>query len=241
MKIDDHVWQTEKLANYFLDNIRGALPFAKEQIEIILKVIDKTQKDVTSFLDLGCGNGILGQAILSKYPKSKGVFLDFSNTMIDSAKENVIGDNVIFINDDFGEKKWIDSVKAHAPFDIIVSGLAIHHQEDERKKEIYQEIFNLIKPGGFFMNLEHVSSNSLWVEELIEEIVVDQLYDFNQKKGIKKSKKELSDGFFNESHKSANRLSSVPDQCNWLRDVGFVDVDCFFQFFEVALFGGIRP
>jgi tRNA (cmo5U34)-methyltransferase len=32
----------------------------------------------------------------------------------------------------------------------------------------------------------------------------------------------------------------VDAQCAWLRDVGFVDVDCFFKAWRFAVFGGWR-
>jgi tRNA (cmo5U34)-methyltransferase len=32
----------------------------------------------------------------------------------------------------------------------------------------------------------------------------------------------------------------VERQCEWLRDVGYADVDCFFKVFELAVFGGRR-
>ncbi len=35
-----------------------------------------------------------------------------------------------------------------------------------------------------------------------------------------------------------NILALVEDQCDWLREIGFSDVDCFFKLFEVAIFGG---
>jgi SAM-dependent methyltransferase len=48
------------------------------------------------------------------------------------------------------------AVASQAPFDLIVSGFAIHHQPDERKPELYQEIFGLRKPGGIFLHRELV-------------------------------------------------------------------------------------
>jgi len=39
----------------------------------------------------------------------------------------------------------------------------------------------------------------------------------------------------------AKVLSPVWEQCNWLKDIGFVEVDCFFKSFELAVFGGRRP
>ena len=38
----------------------------------------------------------------------------------------------------------------------------------------------------------------------------------------------------------ANILAPVDLQMHWLRELGFVDVDCFWKYFELALFGGFR-
>jgi tRNA (cmo5U34)-methyltransferase len=39
----------------------------------------------------------------------------------------------------------------------------------------------------------------------------------------------------------ANILAPVGDQLEWLRELGFVDVDCAFKAFELAVFAGRRP
>ncbi len=33
-------------------------------------------------------------------------------------------------------------------------------------------------------------------------------------------------------------LAPLDDQCQWLREIGYIDVDCFFKAFELAIFGG---
>ena len=38
----------------------------------------------------------------------------------------------------------------------------------------------------------------------------------------------------------ANILAPVEDQCRWLREIGFRDVDCFWKYFELAIFGGVK-
>ena len=48
-------WKTEKLAETYLEGVRGAIPFANEQIGFLLRIINSFKRDVTSFLDLGCG------------------------------------------------------------------------------------------------------------------------------------------------------------------------------------------
>jgi len=39
---------------------------------------------------------------------------------------------------------------------------------------------------------------------------------------------------------AANILAPVEDQCRWLREIGFDDVDCYWKYFELAIFGGMR-
>ncbi|MGK7878005.1 MAG: methyltransferase [Xenococcaceae cyanobacterium] len=77
----DVIWKTEELSKTFLEGVRDAIPLAAEQIDCLLRIIHLTQAQVGSFLDLGCGNGVLGRAIHQQYPDSKGVFLDFSESI----------------------------------------------------------------------------------------------------------------------------------------------------------------
>jgi trans-aconitate methyltransferase len=80
-------WRREDLSKRYLDDVRSAIPLADYQVELILTIIEKTELEVRAFLDLGCGDGILGRAILSEYPEATGVFLDFSDTMIEAARQ----------------------------------------------------------------------------------------------------------------------------------------------------------
>jgi tRNA (cmo5U34)-methyltransferase len=237
------IWKTNELSETFLKGVRGAIPLATEQIDVLLRVVRLTQAKVDNFLDLGCGDGVLGKAIYQTYPQARGVFLDISETMLQSAQDNLVNwsDNSQFILGDFGEKSWLDLVKNESPFDIIVSGFSIHHQSDIKKQEIYQEIYQILKPGGIFLNLEHVASSSQLGETLFDELFIDSLYEFHQVQGSQDSQDVIAKKYYNRSDKTANILTLVETQCDWLRNIGFVDVDCFMKLFEIALFGGLRP
>lgn len=236
------IWKTAELSKTYLEGVRGAIPLAAEQIDCLLRVIRLTQPQVKTFLDLGCGNGILGKAIHQSYPDAQGVFLDISSSMLEAARNSTspqIG-QAIFILQDFGQKDWVKSIKKISPFDVIVSGFAIHHQPDERKREIYQEIYKLLKPGGIFLNLEHVASRSQLGESAFDELFIETLYTFHTNQGSKHSKEEIGRQYYNRADKNANILTLVETQCEWLREIGFVEVDCFIKLFEIALFGGLK-
>ena len=132
-------WRREDLSKRYLDGVRGAIPLADHQIDTILTIIEKTGLEVRVFLDLGCGDGILGRAILADYPEATGVFLDFSDTMIEAAREEAPRSSarLHFVTEDFGRPSLVKSVSGYGEFDVVVSGLSIHHQKDKRKREIY--------------------------------------------------------------------------------------------------------
>ena len=138
--------------------MRGGIPLAAEQIDVLLRVVrHATAVKLTHLLDLGCGDGILGRTVMAEYPQATGVFLDFSEHMIEAAKQKTDTQRSIFAVQDLATTAWAQSVSDHAPLDLVLSGFAIHHLPDERKRELYQEIFDMLKPGGLFLNLEHVA------------------------------------------------------------------------------------
>jgi ubiquinone/menaquinone biosynthesis C-methylase UbiE len=238
-----HVWQREDLAKLFLESVRGGIPLAAEQIDVMLRIVRESLPKVERLLDLGCGDGILGRSVLTAYPEASGVFLDFSQAMIQAAKEKceAKGSRAVFVVQDLGLANWAQSVREHLPFDLVVSGFAIHHLPDHRKQQLYEEIFGLLRPGGMFLNLEHVSSTSSPAARAFDELMSDSLWTFHRKQGGTRSKEEVAQEYYHRPDKEANILAPVDEQCRWLKEIGFVDVDCWFKVLELALFGGRKP
>ncbi len=239
----DTVWQDSKVAKAYLEGVRGGIPLAAFQVEVLGRVARHALTKVERILDLGCGDGVLGRALLAQYPEAACVFVDFNETMLAAARSLVGADAVRshFVLGDFGVKTWVERVQPFAPFDLIVSGFAIHHQPDERKREVYREIYELLAPSGLFLNREHVSSASAWAGKAFDELCIDGLYAYHLERGGHESRETIANRFYYRPDKQANILAPTEAQCQWLRGLGFVDVDCFFRLFEFALFGGRRP
>lgn len=238
----DKVWQEPEVAEAYLKSRRGVIPCAAEQIAMMMRLVDDVGRPIRTFLDLGCGDGTLGAAVLEHHPEAYGVFIDFSEMMIEAA-ESKVGKfaSQKFILADYSFPEWQSVVGDSAPFDAVISGYSIHHQPDERKREVYEEIFNLLRPGGVFVNVEHVQAGSTRSNVLFEEQLIDSFYALEREQGGEKTREQIANEFRNRRDAKANILAPVEDQCQWLKNIGYTEVDCYFKVFELAVFGGFHP
>ncbi|KAA3660081.1 MAG: class I SAM-dependent methyltransferase [Chloroflexi bacterium] len=250
LNVQDTIWQTSELTKAYLKGVRGAIPLANEQIDLMLRLAKAAQPQAKTILDLGCGDGILGQALLEQYPEATAVFVDFSEPMLEAARQRLRNrENVIFVQGDYGKHGWQNRLEkivngqlsmVNCQFDVIVSGYSIHHQPDTRKKEVYAELHDLLTPGGIFLNIEHVASRTPWIQQQFDELFIDHLVVYAKKVQMGKNREQVAQEFYYRPDKAANILASVEDQCNWLREIGFEQVDCYLKIFELAVFGGVK-
>ena len=206
-------WQTKKHAFKYLSRAHK-LPHRTEGENVLLEQIPKSTEKV---LDLGTGDGRLLSLVLANHPQIKqGVALDFSDPMLTKAKSRFQDDKkVSIVKHDFSLPLPTDL----GCFDAIVSSLAIHHLTHERKRQLYTEVFRHLNHGGVFCNFEHVSSSTL---ELHRRFF-------------------LAIGQMHETEDPSNKLLDVETQLGWLREIGFVDVDCYWKWLEIALLVGVKP
>jgi len=242
MIVTDEVWKLPTIVNRFL-SYRAAIPMAQEQLGVMTSILKTRARPIEDFMDLGCGDGILGAAILGGYPAAHGVLVDFSEPMLEQAREQLkeYADQLVFENLDYGDPAWINRIQDLGSFDAIVSGYSIHHQPDTRKRQVYEEIYSLLKPEGWFINIEHVASAAQLNIDLFENHYVTARYAIEQREGGARTFDQLADEYKNRPDKAANILASTELQCDWLREIGYEEVDCYFRIFELAVFGGRKP
>ncbi|MCB0233727.1 MAG: class I SAM-dependent methyltransferase [Anaerolineae bacterium] len=206
----DNEYQTPEHALAYLARA-GGIPHRAEGEAVLLSFVPPGARRI---LDLGTGGGRLLALLHEQCPNAELVGLDFSPTMIAAASDRFSGDLRVSIR----EHDLNDSLPADAPYDAIVSGFAIHHCSDERKRTLYAEIHDRLAPGGIFCNLEHVASPTPGLHERFL-------------RGI---------GVTADDEDPSNVLLDVTTQLDWLRDIGFADVDCYWKWLELALIGGLR-
>ena len=121
----------------------------------------------------------MGRYLLNVYPNASGLFIDNSDPMLEAARASLKETpKVTLSKGDFSLPDWTTIAEehtAHAPFDIVISGFAIHHLTNARKQELYGEIFALLGAEGLFLNLEHVSSSTPSGRDLFDAFLIDHL------------------------------------------------------------------
>jgi tRNA (cmo5U34)-methyltransferase len=208
-----NLWTSNDHARDYLERA-DSISHRSEGESALLEFIPLSARGI---LDLGTGDGRLlalvrEELVRRELPDTDAVAVDFSPAMLEAARKRFATEpSVRVITHNLDEP-----LPALGRFDAVISSFAIHHLVHERKRELYAEIFDLLNPGGVFCNLEHVASPTPRLhQEFLERI-----------------------GFTVETEDPSNKLLDVETQRGWLREIGFVDVDCHWKWRELALLVG---
>ncbi len=207
-------WVADEWAQRYLRD-RDSIPHRRQGTEVLMEYLDG--RSITRVLDLGTGDGYTLGLVLGMYPEATGVGVDFNREMLNVATDRFATEpagRVEIVAHDLDE-----SLPDLGAFDAIVSSFAIHHCDPERQRSIYGEVFDRLRRGGIFANLEHVASPTPSLHaEFLAAIRVDPSDD-----------------------DPSNQLVAVDSHLAWLREIGFADVDCGWKWRELALLVGHRP
>jgi len=239
------VWRDPGVAGAFAERRRGGVLGTEAQVETMVRLIREVPREQLTVLDLGCGDGFLLQMVMQAIPVSRAVALDGSPAMLERAEVRfqdlgLFSDLVDYVEADFNNPAWRASLPCDR-FDVVVSGFAIHHSEDDRKRALYEDIFYLLNPGGVFVNVEHVSSATLLGETLFEDAYAETLTRHRRARGEEIDLEQVREEIRTRPDRAANRLAPVGMQLKWLREIGYRDVDCYWKQYELAVLAGFRP
>jgi ubiquinone/menaquinone biosynthesis C-methylase UbiE len=190
----------------------------------------------TRIIDLGCGDGFLARAVLSEFPGAHALLIDHSGPMMERARDAMMpfSGRCEIRHGDLSDP--LPGLVGDGPFDLIVSGYAIHHLPTPRKRTLYAEVFGLLRPGGLFVNVEHVASATPELEGVFDGAYIDHLAAVTGR-----DRAQVEAEYHARPDKADNLLEPVEAQVGWLREAGFGQADCHFKWLELAVFGGVRP
>jgi tRNA (cmo5U34)-methyltransferase len=172
-------------------------------------------------IDLGVGTAITSRIVKDALPRAHFDLVDFSRQMLEGAKRTMGRDHVHYILADYSE------MGITKQYDIVISVIGLHHQNEQGKKKLFAKVYNMLRPGGVFILGDLVTYRDKYVAAANAARHYKELVD--------KSSDEATLSEWAYHHMFLNDPSPIEDQMEWLAESGFRQVSQTFLRMNTAL------
>lgn len=225
MNLDAVREQFEQRAFDYDGLIPRLIPRYREQHDLILQLIPFETNAHIKVLDLGAGTGILSALILQAFPQANVLAFDIAEKMLKVCQTNLSAyqerltlQQGNFAEDDFGNG-----------YDLVVSGLAIHHLDSAGKQTLFKKLFQSMNSGGILLIRDIVTAAAPRLTEQYEQLWRQYM----------KANREDDAAWF-QKYLEEDIPSSVEEQTRWLSEASFADTACHWRHLNFAIFGGVK-
>jgi len=216
----------EEEANEFDKIILNFIPHYTEMIDALVLSIPFEKGENIKVIDLGCGTGTMAYKIKTAFPNSQISCLDIAENMIKMTQLK-LGENADYhINDFYG-------FNFDSQYDVIVSSLALHHlANDEDKKMFYRKIYDALTDNGVFYNADVVLGSNSHLQDLY-------MAKWKTFMGKNVSLDEIENKWI-VKYKAEDRPTSLINHINWLKDIGYKNIDVVWKYYNYCVYGGYK-
>ncbi|MEV6426556.1 class I SAM-dependent methyltransferase [Nocardia sp. NPDC051463] len=132
------------------------LPEREERFRVMLDVVAAAVGPTPYILDLACGTGTISRRLFARFPAARSVAVDVDPTMLAIARGSFQGDpRITFLTADLTEPGWMEFLQDE-PFDAVLTTTSTHWMKSEHVTRLYADLAKLVRPGGVFVNADHM-------------------------------------------------------------------------------------
>ena len=231
-------WARDDFSKNYLEKADIYILERRKMIGIMSSLCDYCFHDKKGIqvLDLGCGDGVLTEELLTKQSSITATLVDGSQTMLQKARDRLKDDeNLSFLHASFQD--ILDGRTLLGNYDFCVSSMAIHHLDMKEKAALFAKIAGHLNSGGRFVNIDVLLPPSeelegwyfaLWREWMQNMMDCHNVKDETPEDIIKRYK----------DPSSMNRPDTLEVQLEALKKAGLSEVDCYYKNGIFAVFGG---
>lgn len=225
MNLDAVREQFEQRAFDYDGLIPRLIPRYREQHDLILQLIPFETNAHIKVLDLGAGTGILSALILQAFPQANILAFDIAEKMLKVCQTNLSAyqERLTLQQGNFAEDNFGNG------YDLVVSGLAIHHLDSAGKQTLFKKLFQSMNSGGILLIRDIVTAATPRLTEQYEQLWRQYM----------KANREDDAAWF-QKYLEEDIPSSVEEQTRWLSEAGFADTACHWRHLNFAIFGGVK-
>ena len=213
---------------YYDDWMKKALPNYADIFRTAQELIPFEPDAVIDVLDLGAGTGLFSKHVLDKYPNARFVLYDLAEKMLGVAQERFAGhpEQFRYVVGDYRK------IEGDQEYDLVISSLSIHHLEHADKRALFHRIFQLLRKGGLFINVDQIHGETPCLRDLYWNHWLVQVRESGA------SEERIQESI--DRRVPYDRDATLSDQLLWLKEAGFENVDCVYKNFFVGVFLGMK-
>jgi tRNA (cmo5U34)-methyltransferase len=214
----------DRTVTYYDDWMKKALPGYSDIFNIATQVVPFESNAPIRVLDLGAGTGLFSQHVLQKYPNATFVLWDLAVKMLDVTVQRFAeqADRFEFVIEDYRNLQAIED------FDLVISSLSIHHLSGEEKRRLCQQVYTALQEDGTFVNVDQIKGETEYLQNLYWELWLRYV------RASDAPEEQIRESI--ERRTTYDRDALLADQLRWLREAGFVNVDCVYRHTFVGVF-----
>ena len=181
---------------------------------------------VSRILDIASGPGTFLRVFLEMFPSSIGIWHDASETMKASAEGMLAkyGSRISWVT---GDMNNISSQNLPTDLDVVLTSRATHHFASDELYRFYSDVANLIRPGGWIVNLDHTYLGPRW----------DHLFRTARKDLLPRGKRNQGES----SHEHSRSAPELSDHVAALGAAGITDIETAWQAYYTFLILAKKP
>ena len=209
--------------------IRNSIPFYDAAFELFVDVLRRSGHPPARILDLGVGTGNLAARLLAAFPEADLTGIDLNPEFLRAAEKRLEPHRgqVRLVQAD------VERFDFESGYDLVVSAFMFHHVPDRVKRHAYAMALSCLADGGCFVNADFVDSASRHWSRVFD----DHRVDFMRASGV--SEEGIKTQYV--KHRELEIPLPLEVQLAWLAELGFADVECFWKYLNLAIFGGRKP
>lgn len=136
------------------------MPDREERFRVMLDMVEAFAGSAPRVLDLACGTGTITARLLARFPDAVSVGVDLDPALLAIAHGTFDGDErVTLVEADLTDPAW-PSLLPHDSYDAVLTATALHWLRKGPLETLYGQLGALVKPGGVFLNADHMTDES---------------------------------------------------------------------------------
>ncbi len=220
------------------------IPNRELQLRLLTELVPE-QPGPRALIELGCGDGLLAERLLERFPDYRLLALDGSPAMLHAAAQRLarFGDRAQCQLFSLADGVWR---RPGAGALAILASLVIHHLEGAEKRRLFQDLLTMLAPGGVLAIADlvqpvHPQGVTLAADAWDEAVRQQALEIDGRLDAYHRFEDEQWNTFRYPDPDDIDHPSGLLEQLGWMEQAGFVAVDVHWMRAGQAIFSGWRP